>query len=1089
MSYGANGTGLLDFAVGTLHKSTILDENGANHINFVDNLGNNIASITDSGGLALTTLMDYDATGRVISVTTPKTYNPPLTADAQVSMDLNKPGHSGQLDLTQLSFGSKALSVIIYAGYVPQFGPIGPLVAQNGITITFHIYQYKNGTLVKQSDELSCGDNIIDQYPYIFTYPNDPTAPTVAADIDEIKLVLDTVFYYGNTTFGELILDCVTISTDLTYAYNKRGLLEQKISPDAGTVNYLYDKNGNLRLTKDAAHTGSAGNSVYFNSNNAIAPYFASGQFTLGMPGRVSLSTRVYDIDQSEYITVRLKANGVILYQTSSQGWSGSSTTATLPKGTYTYEAQTTGSYGGFGYTVSCSTGLEFVYNKYDALNRVTEVGEYEASSPSADFTRTNANSVTFPSSGCVVTRSFLYDTVSTDPNASGQRNLRGKLSLATSYRLGTVAVTASYSYDSYGRVEWIVYSGMGTTSRKFNYYYDLQGNTIKKVFTEIPSSINTYNWWYQYDQAGRLARVYSGSDSTSRQVEARYGYTASGKILKDTLGATPAQILSYVYGERDWLKSISSTQFWEHLGYDTIAEVGTVDQDTAQYNGNISWMSYYESGNYFPNAATQTVGYGYKYDRSSRLISAGFGYLYPSSWHSSKCYSMPKIGYDKNGNIDTLARFADDDHIIMDRLKYAYLPNTNKLDSISDKVNAASFPDDIDNQRAHNYTYDGNGNMQKDSANGFAFIMYDINNLPVTEYRTNGAALTYSYDANGNRIQKLEDTTTTWYFNDAAWKTDVIETSSSLYATYNLWANDNVGQVKRSGTTLTRYYYLKDHLGDMKVTVNSSGGVDSYFDYYPFGQLMDSRNQTGSADGRYKYTGKERDVKTGYDYFGARYYDSRIGRWLSVDPMAERYLSLSPFSYSADNPIAFLDPNGKEVINHYYSAVRAFFGFLGVKQSTEYYTTQNLIDQARSLDPQLYSELDASPAKVEVGVGTVKQSESASGFREESTEATNVENNKATQVNITIDLDVINKASKSGATNLATGREVDPHSEPVLKVVHALAHAKDATTDFKKYGQVKEKTALARERKAFEKLESEKKEQNKAQRKEDKKR
>jgi RHS repeat-associated protein len=92
---------------------------------------------------------------------------------------------------------------------------------------------------------------------------------------------------------------------------------------------------------------------------------------------------------------------------------------------------------------------------------------------------------------------------------------------------------------------------------------------------------------------------------------------------------------------------------------------------------------------------------------------------------------------------------------------------------------------------------------------------------------------------------------------------------------------------------------------------------VIAYNDYYPFGMLMEGRNgASGSWDAGYKFTGKERDVETNYDYFGARYYDARIGRWLSRDPLAEKYPSLSPYVYCADNPLKFVDPNGKEITN-----------------------------------------------------------------------------------------------------------------------------------------------------------------------------
>jgi RHS repeat-associated protein len=98
-------------------------------------------------------------------------------------------------------------------------------------------------------------------------------------------------------------------------------------------------------------------------------------------------------------------------------------------------------------------------------------------------------------------------------------------------------------------------------------------------------------------------------------------------------------------------------------------------------------------------------------------------------------------------------------------------------------------------------------------------------------------------------------------------------------------------------------------------VIVNNAGTIVAYNDYYPFGMLMEGRSYVnGATDASYKFTGKERDVETNYDYFGARYYDARIGRWLSKDPLAEKYPSLSPYTYCANNPMLFVDPDGKEL-------------------------------------------------------------------------------------------------------------------------------------------------------------------------------
>ncbi|MBE2257133.1 MAG: RHS repeat-associated core domain-containing protein, partial [Ignavibacteria bacterium] len=80
--------------------------------------------------------------------------------------------------------------------------------------------------------------------------------------------------------------------------------------------------------------------------------------------------------------------------------------------------------------------------------------------------------------------------------------------------------------------------------------------------------------------------------------------------------------------------------------------------------------------------------------------------------------------------------------------------------------------------------------------------------------------------------------------------------------------------------------------------------------DYDPWGYLLHERvyNQGSTT---YKFTGKQRDNETEYDYFGARYYDSRIGRWGQVEPLMNKYISFSPYCYGLTNPMVLKDPNG----------------------------------------------------------------------------------------------------------------------------------------------------------------------------------
>ncbi|HOV55811.1 MAG TPA: RHS repeat-associated core domain-containing protein [Bacteroidales bacterium] len=84
---------------------------------------------------------------------------------------------------------------------------------------------------------------------------------------------------------------------------------------------------------------------------------------------------------------------------------------------------------------------------------------------------------------------------------------------------------------------------------------------------------------------------------------------------------------------------------------------------------------------------------------------------------------------------------------------------------------------------------------------------------------------------------------------------------------------------------------------------------------YLPFGELFVSQRNS-EFDTRYKFTAKELDNETSYTYFGARYYDSELSGWLSVDPMSDKYPSLSPYCYTANNPVVLVDPNGMDTID-----------------------------------------------------------------------------------------------------------------------------------------------------------------------------
>jgi len=98
-------------------------------------------------------------------------------------------------------------------------------------------------------------------------------------------------------------------------------------------------------------------------------------------------------------------------------------------------------------------------------------------------------------------------------------------------------------------------------------------------------------------------------------------------------------------------------------------------------------------------------------------------------------------------------------------------------------------------------------------------------------------------------------------------------------------------------------------------MVVNESGQLIQQTDYYPFG--MPFTGGHGAEKQQYKYGSKEFDTMHGlnqYD-FHARQYDPAIGRFTTVDPKAEKYYSISPYVYCGNNPLKYIDPDGKQFL------------------------------------------------------------------------------------------------------------------------------------------------------------------------------
>ena len=126
------------------------------------------------------------------------------------------------------------------------------------------------------------------------------------------------------------------------------------------------------------------------------------------------------------------------------------------------------------------------------------------------------------------------------------------------------------------------------------------------------------------------------------------------------------------------------------------------------------------------------------------------------------------------------------------------------------------------------------------------------------------------------------------------------------------------------------RYFYHPDHLGSSSWITFTDGEAVQHLHYLPFGE--DFVNQQHTVVGAmYTFSAKEKDTETGYSYFGSRYYNSDLSIWLSVDPMADKYPSLSPYTYCANNPVKLVDPNGEEMVDNPYLLFNGKTGVLEI--------------------------------------------------------------------------------------------------------------------------------------------------------------
>ncbi|MDG7000193.1 MAG: RHS repeat-associated core domain-containing protein, partial [Nitrososphaerota archaeon] len=173
------------------------------------------------------------------------------------------------------------------------------------------------------------------------------------------------------------------------------------------------------------------------------------------------------------------------------------------------------------------------------------------------------------------------------------------------------------------------------------------------------------------------------------------------------------------------------------------------------------------------------------------------------------------------------------------------------------------------------------------------------------------------------SRVEKQIGSTYNYYIRGKDGNTDVVVLDPDGNGeVFNTIANGNkIGQVvwDNNSYSMIHYYYLEDHLGDVRMIIDQNGNPQAWNDYYPFGETMPGRSQFNSGpDTRYQFTSKELDAETGLYHLGARSYDPWSGRFEETDPLSDFYPDQSPYSYSFDNPILFEDASGDTVTTNW---------------------------------------------------------------------------------------------------------------------------------------------------------------------------
>jgi RHS repeat-associated protein len=425
-------------------------------------------------------------------------------------------------------------------------------------------------------------------------------------------------------------------------------------------------------------------------------------------------------------------------------------------------------------------------------------------------------------------------------------------------------AGSGSYTYDVMGRIKTEQRTIAGIT-KSISYGYDLAGFPTQITY---PS---TRVVKYTADSAGRAI---SAIDGNLTAYATAASYNAAGTLAGFASGSSITN--SFLYNPRLQLCRITAWTSGSVPGSCTDSAVHGNLMDRGYNfsfgsgdNGNVLGIT-----NYRDSSRSQS----FTYDSLNRIVTG------------STSGNTGALSWGENYTIDAWGNL--------------------QISPMAGKAHGGMFQHAGDmNNRASGLGYDAAGNLTNYTAPG-QYVYDSENRLQST------AGMTYTYDADGDRVEKSNGSTGTLYWYGAPGILAESDLAGNIKSEYVFFDGKRTARVDSPGNTV--HYYLSDHLNSTSMVVSAAGVPEEESDYSPFGTEY---VVTGPGGNHYKFTGKERDAESGLDYFGKRFYGNWLGRWTDPDPakLSLKHL-LNPqkwnkYAYTLDNPLRYIDPDGQEEI------------------------------------------------------------------------------------------------------------------------------------------------------------------------------